>query len=61
VRDLLIGSVFGTKEVVRVTFTGDVALKAGSNRISLLSIAVGLPVNTPIPTSMIFTLYLIFS
>ncbi|XP_059434788.1 beta-galactosidase 3-like isoform X1 [Corylus avellana] len=39
----LSGSVFGTREIVRVTYTGDVDLKAGRNIISLLSIAVGLP------------------
>ncbi|CAK9140088.1 unnamed protein product [Ilex paraguariensis] len=43
----LSGSAFGTRETRRFTFTGNVNLKAGTNRISLLSIAVGLPNNGP--------------
>ncbi|GMY05720.1 beta-galactosidase 3-like [Fagus crenata] len=41
----LSGSAFGTRKKVRFTFTENVGLKAGRNRISLLSIAVGLPNN----------------
>ncbi|KAB1207325.1 Beta-galactosidase 3 [Morella rubra] len=41
------GSAFGTRERLRFTFAGDVDLKAGRNRISLLSIAIGLPNNGP--------------
>uniref|UniRef100_A0A6P3ZWY6 Beta-galactosidase n=1 Tax=Ziziphus jujuba TaxID=326968 RepID=A0A6P3ZWY6_ZIZJJ len=37
------GSAFGTREHRQFTFTGPVNLRAGSNKISLLSIAVGLP------------------
>ncbi|XP_021667108.2 beta-galactosidase 5 isoform X2 [Hevea brasiliensis] len=37
------GSAFGTRENRQITFTGPVNLRAGMNRISLLSIAVGLP------------------
>ncbi|XP_022769082.1 beta-galactosidase 5-like [Durio zibethinus] len=37
------GSAFGTRENRRFTFTGPVKLRAGTNRIALLSIAVGLP------------------
>ncbi|KAF8405296.1 hypothetical protein HHK36_010198 [Tetracentron sinense] len=39
----LSGSAFGTRENRRFTFTGNVNLRAGINRIALLSIAVGLP------------------
>ncbi|GAV72117.1 Glyco_hydro_35 domain-containing protein [Cephalotus follicularis] len=39
----LSGSAFGTREERRFIFTGNVELHAGRNRISLLSIAVGLP------------------
>ncbi|WMV13106.1 hypothetical protein MTR67_006491 [Solanum verrucosum] len=41
----LSGSVYGNRENRRVTFTGGVNLHAGINRISLLSVAVGLPNN----------------
>ncbi|XP_050228465.1 beta-galactosidase 5-like [Mercurialis annua] len=37
------GSAFGTRENRQFTFTGPVNLRAGSNRIALLSVAVGLP------------------
>ncbi|KAG5246411.1 beta-galactosidase family protein [Salix suchowensis] len=37
------GSAFGTRENRKFTFTGPVNLRAGTNRIALLSIAVGLP------------------
>ncbi|CAK7346305.1 unnamed protein product [Dovyalis caffra] len=37
------GSAFGTRENRQFTFTGPVNLLAGTNRIALLSIAVGLP------------------
>ncbi|XP_057986810.1 beta-galactosidase 5 isoform X4 [Hevea brasiliensis] len=40
------GSAFGTRENRQITFTGPVNLRAGMNRISLLSIAVGLPVGS---------------
>ncbi|XP_041010238.1 beta-galactosidase 3-like [Juglans microcarpa x Juglans regia] len=43
----LAGSAFGTQESLRFTFTGNVDLRPGSNKISLLSIAVGLPNNGP--------------
>ncbi|PSS21687.1 Beta-galactosidase [Actinidia chinensis var. chinensis] len=43
----LSGSAFGTQESRRFTFTGNVNLNAGTNRISLLSVAVGLPNNGP--------------
>lgn len=36
------GSAFGTRENRQLTFTGPVNLRAGTNRIALLSIAVGL-------------------
>lgn len=44
------GSAHGTREQRRFTFTEDVKFHAGKNRISLLSVAVGLPVSSPIPT-----------
>ncbi|KAK9947015.1 hypothetical protein M0R45_012452 [Rubus argutus] len=37
------GSAFGTREQRQFTFTGPVNLRAGINKIALLSIAVGLP------------------
>ncbi|XP_073295931.1 beta-galactosidase 3-like isoform X1 [Primulina huaijiensis] len=39
------GSVYGSMENTRVTFTGPVNLQAGTNKISLLSVAMGLPNN----------------
>ncbi|KAL6213659.1 hypothetical protein ACLB2K_013105 [Fragaria x ananassa] len=43
----LSGSAYGTRKNKRFTFTGNVNLHAGMNKISLLSIAVGLPNNGP--------------
>ncbi|KAK6278034.1 hypothetical protein POUND7_018357 [Theobroma cacao] len=37
------GSAFGTREDRSFTFTGPVNLRAGTNRIALVSVAVGLP------------------
>ena len=37
------GSAFGTRENRRFRYTGKVNLRAGTNRIALLSVAVGLP------------------
>lgn len=39
----LSGSAFGTRENRRFTYKGKINLRAGSNKISLLSVAVGLP------------------
>lgn len=39
------GSAFGTRKNRRFVFKGKVNLRAGSNRIALLSVAVGLPVS----------------
>ncbi|KAK3231691.1 hypothetical protein Dsin_003572 [Dipteronia sinensis] len=39
----LSGSAFGTRESRKFTFTGPVNLRAGTNKIALLSLAVGLP------------------
>ncbi|KAL2460097.1 Beta-galactosidase 3 [Abeliophyllum distichum] len=39
----LSGSAFGTREYKKFTYTAGVNLRAGVNRISLLSVAVGLP------------------
>lgn len=39
----LSGSTFGTRENRRFTYKGKINLRAGSNKISLLSVAVGLP------------------
>ncbi|OMO87499.1 Glycoside hydrolase, family 35 [Corchorus capsularis] len=38
------GSAFGTRENRRFTFSGPANLRGGTNRIALLSVAVGLPV-----------------
>ncbi|URE19373.1 beta-galactosidase [Musa troglodytarum] len=37
------GTVYGSLENPKITFTGNVKLWAGSNKISILSVAVGLP------------------
>ena len=42
---LLVGSAYGRMENPKLTFNGNVKLRAGNNKISLLSIAVGLPVS----------------
>lgn len=39
------GSAFGTRENRRFTFSGPANLRAGINKIALLSIAIGLPVS----------------
>lgn len=39
------GSAFGTRQNRRFTYAGEVNLHAGTNRIALLSVAVGLPVS----------------
>ncbi|MBA0832406.1 hypothetical protein Goarm_016798 [Gossypium armourianum] len=39
----LSGSAFGTRQNRRFTYTGKVNLRAGTNKIALLSVAVGLP------------------
>lgn len=39
----LSGSAFGTREKRKFTFTGKINLHEGTNRISLLSVAIGLP------------------
>ncbi|KAL7117383.1 hypothetical protein ACP275_03G068700 [Erythranthe tilingii] len=41
----LAGSAYGTRAKTRFTFTGPVNLQVGTNKISLLSIAMGLPNN----------------
>lgn len=40
------GSAYGSRENMRFTFTGPVNLNAGTNKIALLSLAVGLPVSS---------------
>ncbi|KAK4432904.1 Beta-galactosidase [Sesamum alatum] len=42
VNDKLLGTVYGSLEKPQVTFTGNVNLKEGVNKISLLSVSVGL-------------------
>jgi hypothetical protein len=49
-----IGSAFGTRENRRFTYTGKVNLRPGTNRIALLSVAVGLPVSFSGPLLCIF-------
>lgn len=39
----LSGSAYGTREDRRITYTGSANLRAGSNKLALLSVAVGLP------------------
>lgn len=43
--NLLAGTVYGSVDDPKLTYTGNVKLWAGSNTISCLSIAVGLPVS----------------
>ncbi|KAL7206777.1 hypothetical protein ACSBR2_019481 [Camellia fascicularis] len=43
----LSGSAFGTRKSRKFTYTANADLHAGTNRISLLSVAVGLPNNGP--------------
>ena len=40
-----LGSAYGTREDRRITYTGSANLRAGSNKLALLSVAVGLPVS----------------
>ncbi|KAM5561886.1 hypothetical protein ABKV19_022461 [Rosa sericea] len=47
INDQLSGSTYDVLQDQRFTFTGDVNLHAGVNKISLLSVAVGLPNNGP--------------
>ena len=42
---ILPGSAFGTREQRSCTFNGPISLRAGANKIALLSVAVGLPVS----------------
>lgn len=42
----LSGSAYGTRLNTKFEFSGPVNLQAGKNRISLLSIAMGLPVSS---------------
>lgn len=44
------GSAFGTREQRSCTFDGPIDLRAGTNKIALLSVAVGLPVSTLLVT-----------
>lgn len=39
------GNVFGDLDNPKLTYNGNVNLRAGINKISLLSVAVGLPVS----------------
>ncbi|CAL5197466.1 unnamed protein product [Lathyrus oleraceus] len=43
INDRLSGSAYGTREDRRFRYIGDVNLRAGTNTIALLSVAVGLP------------------
>lgn len=43
----LAGTVYGSVEDPKLTYSGNVKLWSGSNTISCLSIAVGLPVSGP--------------
>jgi len=54
------GSAFGTRVSRRFTYTGKVNLRAGTNRIALLSVAVGLPVSIVCHNYYFFLFYLFF-
>ncbi|KAF6176349.1 hypothetical protein GIB67_011138 [Kingdonia uniflora] len=41
----IVGSAYGTRQNRRFTFTGKINLRAGTNRIALLNIAMGLSVS----------------
>jgi hypothetical protein len=38
------GSAYGTREDRRISYSGNANLRAGTNKIALLSVACGLPV-----------------
>jgi len=50
-----LGSAYGTREDRRIKYNGNANLRAGTNKIALLSVACGLPVR-PFIT---FNLYLL--
>lgn len=51
------GSAFGTRVNRKFTYKGDVNLQAGTNKIALLSVAVGLPVSffNPLDMNLIYS------
>lgn len=53
------GSAFGTREYNKFPYTKDIHLHAGVNKISLLSVAVGLPVSSLTLLSSFFRHYII--
>lgn len=48
------GTVFGGLDNPKLTYNGNVNLRAGINKISLLSVAVGLPVSEIAPSPVLF-------
>ena len=48
------GSAYGGLDNPKLTFSGNVKLRVGNNKISLLSVAVGLPVSFLIADICIF-------
>jgi hypothetical protein len=41
-----VGSASGTREDKRISYKGDVNLRAGTNKVAILSVACGLPVHS---------------
>lgn len=56
----MIGSAYGSREDRRITYHGDINLRAGSNKIALLSVAMGLPVSRSLMTLICFINMIIF-
>lgn len=48
----VVGAVYGGLENPKLTYSGNVKLRAGINKISMLSVAVGLPVSSLHPVSL---------
>lgn len=52
----MVGSRYGTHDNSKFTFTGRINLQAGVNKVSLLSMAGGLPVSFLAPDNMNYDL-----
>lgn len=56
----MIGSAYGSRKDRKITYHGDITLRAGSNKIALLSVAMGLPVSGSLMTLICFIKLIIF-
>jgi hypothetical protein len=50
-KNVVSGTVYGSIDDPRLTYSGNVKMWAGSNTISILSVSVGLPVSQSIKSS----------